>query len=462
MKPTANAVIYCRISRDSDLTGLGVARQEKECRALCEREGFNVAAVYVDNDVSAYKGKARPGWQEVEQALRSRTVDVLVAWHPDRLTRRTTELEGLIDLIEGSKVQVRTVSAGAINLSTASGRMTARIVGAVAQGESELKSERLKSKARQLASEGKVGGLGTRPFGYEGDGVTIREGEADAIRWAASELIKGRSLYSIAQRMPVPPVKAAKWNPNSLRTIFKSARIMGWRSYEGELAAKAVWPAIIDRETWDQLQAILDDPARRPSKGRKRSYLLSGLLTDTEGRKLNSGPVGGVRTYKTPPGNQGGVSVKADPVERLVLTRALEVVQAMSFHPQNSGRRTATQGESVEVLESELAELAALRGEGQISLAEWMSARKPLQERLEAAQAAVQPPSTPVDDLRRLASKDKISLEDARLIIDAVFTSITVAPVEKRGSTVFDPERISYEYREGAKPALAALALVVE
>ncbi|MFL4948464.1 hypothetical protein ACJ6WE_14060 [Streptomyces sp. MMS24-I31] len=46
-------------------TGLGVARQEEDCRALCTRLGWDAVAVYPDNDVSAYSGAPRPKWQEL-------------------------------------------------------------------------------------------------------------------------------------------------------------------------------------------------------------------------------------------------------------------------------------------------------------------------------------------------------------------------------------------------------------
>jgi hypothetical protein len=40
--------IYVRISSDRTGAGLGVARQEEDCRALCERLGWTVARAYVD------------------------------------------------------------------------------------------------------------------------------------------------------------------------------------------------------------------------------------------------------------------------------------------------------------------------------------------------------------------------------------------------------------------------------
>jgi site-specific DNA recombinase len=145
MKPTptavtqTRAVIYCRISQDRTGAGLGVDRQREDCEALAERNGWDVVEVYVDNDVSAYSGKKRKDYRRMLADLEQGTATVVIAWHTDRLHRSPTELEEYIDLSERRGVATHTVQAGTIDLATPSGRMTARILGAVARQESEHK-----------------------------------------------------------------------------------------------------------------------------------------------------------------------------------------------------------------------------------------------------------------------------------------------------------------------------------
>ena len=45
---TRRAAIYCRISQDRGGAGLGVTRQEEDCRALSARKGWDVVAFGVD------------------------------------------------------------------------------------------------------------------------------------------------------------------------------------------------------------------------------------------------------------------------------------------------------------------------------------------------------------------------------------------------------------------------------
>ena len=56
-----DAAVYCRISRVRDRQALGVARQEKDCAESAARHGWTVTSALVDDDLSAYSGRARPG-----------------------------------------------------------------------------------------------------------------------------------------------------------------------------------------------------------------------------------------------------------------------------------------------------------------------------------------------------------------------------------------------------------------
>ena len=58
-RSAGNAAIYVRISDDREGAGLGVQRQEKDCRALCKRSGWHSIGLYVDNDLSASRDVAR-------------------------------------------------------------------------------------------------------------------------------------------------------------------------------------------------------------------------------------------------------------------------------------------------------------------------------------------------------------------------------------------------------------------
>ena len=187
------AAIYARISKDKVGAGLGVERQQADCRALAERLGWPVVEVFTDNDLSAYSGKRRPRYRAMLEAIRAGRVDAVIAWHNDRLHRSPTELEEYIVACEPRSVPTHCVKAGPLDLTTANGRMTARITGAVTRGEVEHMSERICAQKARATADGKWTG-GERPFGYTRDGMALMPAEADAIRDGVRRVLAGESV----------------------------------------------------------------------------------------------------------------------------------------------------------------------------------------------------------------------------------------------------------------------------
>lgn len=275
------AAIYCRISRDREGTSLGIERQEADCRALAARLGWKVAAVYTDNDISAYSGKRRPGYDEMMKCVRAGQIRGVLAWHPDRLYRRLNALEEIVATVQEYDVRIETVTAGNVDLSTVTGQMTARIVASVAQAEVEHARERITRKKRQAAEQGLYRG-GRRPFGFKKDGMTLNEKEANVIREATKAVLAGRSLLAIARELQdagVVTSTGAKVTHIALREILTRPRNAGLisRGSAGrvgfEILGPAAWPAIVDEEEWRACYAVLYDPSRRTHRGTEPKWL---------------------------------------------------------------------------------------------------------------------------------------------------------------------------------------------
>ena len=135
-KTSRSAGVYVRISQDRGGAGLGVERQEQDCRALAEQLGWAVVEVYCDNDLSAFSGRRRPDYERMITDIEDGKISAVISWHPDRLHRRAAELERYIGVCERHGIENQTVTAGMWDLSTPSGRMTARQLGAVSLYES--------------------------------------------------------------------------------------------------------------------------------------------------------------------------------------------------------------------------------------------------------------------------------------------------------------------------------------
>jgi site-specific DNA recombinase len=450
--------VYTRISRDPTGAELGVRRQDKDCRALCEREGWEIAAAFVDDDRSAYSGKPRPGYRALCDLLAADAADVLVAWHPDRLTRHPRELEDLIDLLEQTRTTVRTCQTGEYDLATPSGRTTARIVGAVARGESEHKSARLRRKHLELAENGALSGGGYRPFGYERDRVTIRPGEAEIVREIAGRVLAGESLHAIAANLNargLSTTTGAKWKPQPLRRILLSPRIAGLRGHRGEIAATAVWPAIITQADHRRIVAILTDPARTKNNGRQRRLLTGLLVCGRCGARMVSRPRGdGSPCYvcaKAPGDGCGGIRVLGEPLDDLVTAAALIYLDSPALADALAERHgnDKTLGELADV-DARLAELGELWAAGDIDRSGWKAARDALERRRADLQADVRTDTagTAVEALAGEAAIDWPNLAHGRrrAILAALINSVTIGPAV-RGRNRFDPDRVTISWK---------------
>lgn len=388
------AAIYCRISKDDTGRELGVRRQEKDCRALCDRLGWSVAGVFIDNDLSASRGARRPGYEAMCQGIGAGEFDALVCYHSDRLTRHPIELEALIDLIESSKVTVSTVAAGEYDLSTGSGKMVARILGSTARGEVDRMSERIARKKRELCEAGLPVGGGKRRYGYTRDGMHVVPKEADVIRDTAARLLAGASYRSEVKRLNTAGLvpDCGYWSPQSLRSVLTGHRIVAKATHHGKVVADAQWPAILDEETWLALRS-----PRRPV-GAQGRHLLTGVVVC--GRcgmvmywRKNSGHRPAYSCNQLDRGGCSSCAIVAEPLERYVTEQfeamlpALAAVASAALAARGTGGGLTVVETEIARLEQQLAGYAAQNLAGELELVEWNVLRAGVRDQLAKARA---------------------------------------------------------------------------
>jgi DNA invertase Pin-like site-specific DNA recombinase len=283
-----STALYLRQSKDQNGTGLAIDRQRQDCLKLCDQKGYRDPVEYVDNDVSASTGKVRPAYARMLGDIEAGTIGAVVCWDLDRLHRRPIELEYFIELADRHNLALASVS-GDHDLGTGDGRMFARIKGAVAREEMDQKAKRQRRQAKQRAELGLPHVAGPRAFGYESDGMTVREDEAEALREAYQSVLEGRSLVSICvdlNKTGFTTPAGKEFRNSGLRAMLLNYRNIATRTYSTrgpdrklrtEVVGAAKWPAIIDREVFESVRGILEDPARRKNHGTARQWLGGSL-----------------------------------------------------------------------------------------------------------------------------------------------------------------------------------------
>jgi site-specific DNA recombinase len=488
MKQGSRAVIYCRMSQDRSGEGVGTARQQVDCEDLAQREGLRVIEVVKDNDVSAFGRKKRPGWDAVVELVRTNSVDAIVCWHVDRLYRHPRDLEALLDLVERSRLRIHTVKGGTFDLNDSNGQMVARMLGAAARQEVQQKAVRQAREKQQRAMEGRYNG-GRRPLGFEADGVTICEEEAEALRDAAARILAGHRLAEVTRHVsevldypnkyPKPKADGAPRPPAGkplksrvLRDALTSPRIVGRRQYwsvverqawdqrrrAGEVSGdrprdvvevEAEWPPILDYETYLAVRTRLLDPARRSSGRRPVKSLLSGVITCA-----SCGTVMGYSTssYKcmTSVGGCGAVSVTSARIEEKVLEEVGVVLEDTRLEllepeplPDMADDRTR--------IKTKLAEVPLLWQKGVISTEQ-------MESMLSSLEAEAQQLDAEEDEVVRRNSIRRavaLSVDDWQAaeraeqaqVIRTLIDKIVIQPTGKRSGPKFRPDRYSITWK---------------
>lgn len=273
-----SAVIYRRQSLDKSGDELGIDRQLKECKKVAARRDIKVADVITDNSVTASK-RGRPGYDRLVQAVSAGQVDTIIILRIDRLLRLNDELEELIQLVEQRDLKVITCE-GDIDLTTPQGRLIARILVSVARSEMEVKGARHRLANDQRAQAG-LPHAGRRAYGYEFDGMTVREDEALILKELANRFINGWTYTQIADWLNecgYTTTMGNRFYSVAIRQLLMRKRYVGIREHDG-VEYPAQWTPIFDEDTFARIQLrIRERSASVNFRPMPRRHLLTGLL----------------------------------------------------------------------------------------------------------------------------------------------------------------------------------------
>jgi DNA invertase Pin-like site-specific DNA recombinase len=254
--------------------------QELISRELAARRGLDVAAVYSDNNKSAWrKDRKRPGWDAMLADIEAGKLSAIIVYHGDRLIRQPWDLERLLALAESRGIRLLSPS-GTRSLDSADDRFILRIEAAQACRESDNTSRRRKAQYARWRREGRVrpGGRGGRAYGFATDGVTHVAGECEVIREMGRRVLAGEAAGSIARGLSARGARTptgGQFSHGTIRKMLARPRYAGLMP-DGESAA--AWEPVLDRETWERVRLVLDAKAAGFGYATNaRRWLLSGI-----------------------------------------------------------------------------------------------------------------------------------------------------------------------------------------
>ncbi|MEU8374740.1 recombinase family protein [Micromonospora sp. NPDC048894] len=282
------AVIYTRVSSDPNNLGRSVDEQEADCRAVCQREGWQVVRVFSDNDRSAsrYAKKERPQYQALRAYLEGGKADVLVMWEGSRAQRDLEAYLSLRNLCARDGIGY-SYSGKLYDLTRTDDRFTTGLDALLAEREADVTRDRVMRAVRANAAAGKPHGRllygYRRVYGDTGQYVAqvIHEEHAEVIREAARRVASGEPCRSIAldfnrRGIPTPRGGEKGWSLSQIGRMVQNPGYIGKRVYLGKIVGDADWPPLLDAETYAVCRSILTDPRRKTQRDTAVRHLLSG------------------------------------------------------------------------------------------------------------------------------------------------------------------------------------------
>lgn len=143
----SRAFLYCRVSTTSQFT----ENQVQEVKAA----GFAVqSSRVVEETISgSIPAKEREGFQKLLSKMESG--NVLIVTKLDRLGRNAMDVRQTVEHLSATGIRVHCLALGGVDLTSAAGKMTMQVLGAVAEFERDLLIERTQSGLQRAKSEGK-------------------------------------------------------------------------------------------------------------------------------------------------------------------------------------------------------------------------------------------------------------------------------------------------------------------
>lgn len=139
--------LYCRVSTSNQFT----ENQVQEVKAA----GFDVQASRVIEETisGSIAASERSGFQKLLERMESG--DVLIVTKLDRLGRNAMDVRQTVEQLAANGIRVHCLALGGVDLTSAAGKMTMQVLGAVAEFERDLLIERTQAGLARAKAIGK-------------------------------------------------------------------------------------------------------------------------------------------------------------------------------------------------------------------------------------------------------------------------------------------------------------------
>lgn len=438
--------------------------------------------VYGDDGISASDDRVeRPDFNRLRADIRAGRVGAVVGKTQSRLTRNLPEWTKLRrDCLAAGITEWHCWGKGGVVDIRKGQALKSKLDLMVDSDYGEVVSLNVMNGQASLARQGKPSGGVC--FGYmrgpkptKGGAPLVPDRETKDIPQEIFErVLAGETLTAIAEdltRREVPTVRGrAVWRSSSLRALLRAPTLTGLRVYQARIVGEGDWEPIVDRATWEKMQAHLGTAGsvetrdgRRVPRGPRQTptrYLLSGIAVCPH---CDGTLTGSVRAKRSPmylcAKSRGGcdrTSVTVAGVDSVVETDLLNKLakdrrfrKYLAAKDTNAAKRAKLTARIEAIADERLAD-ARDKDAGKMSRASWLAAAQAHDEteadlRLELQRLPA--PKGVIDPDAVVDGWEAMTLEQKRRVVKACVASVVIAPATRRGGNRFDPNRVTVNYR---------------
>ena len=270
---------------------------------------------YIDNGWTS-DSLLRPGLEALRDAVALGSLDCIVLYDPDRLSRRFVDQQVVLEEIERKHVEVIFVMGGTAR--TDEERLALQMRGVFAEFERAKIRERTRRGRLYRARAGAPPGWPNPPYGLrllrgqkpQPATVVVEACEAAVVHqmfeWVGFERLRLRQLSQRLEQRGIQPRSGKRWATSTLLSILRNPLYTGQahhqkyeriepkqprtrgrfrrrRKTSSRKRPEQEWigvrvPAIVDQALFDRVQQVLVDNRRQTAGQVTHPYLLRGLL----------------------------------------------------------------------------------------------------------------------------------------------------------------------------------------
>jgi len=336
METTKLIATYARVSTARQEEEQTIKTQDDVLKDEVLKKGYTIVREYSDDGWSG-DTLARPGLDQLRTDAKSKLFEAVLVYDPDRLARRYSYQELIMDELKEAGIEVIFITIAAPKNSE--DKILHGVRGLFAEYERAKISERFRLGKVRKVKEGHL--LVSEPlYGYEyipkqekiHGYYVINEKEANVVRrlfsWVADEGLTLRKVVRRLQELDVKPRKSKRgvWNTSTLSTLLRNKAYIGeahWGSSYAvvpqnptnqqkyrknkkssrKIKPEEEWysipiPSIIERDLFDRARKQLETNYALCQRNTKNEYLLGKKIWCICGnRRAGEGPQHGKHLY---------------------------------------------------------------------------------------------------------------------------------------------------------------------